>query len=168
MDKAPLEVICAEVNGMRSEFQVLCDRLDDNESIREFFGNWFKSIPDNLIAASFGDNRIKASPQYRALGPKVRRVADWALCPFDQRHLVKSWASVDDADDGAEQAEQGRQGDDGAQQPLAGAGFLHAFLGAQLHRRDGLGAAVGQSRLAGDPPDADALRALRGGGAAAR
>ena len=99
MDKAPLEVICAEVNSMRSEFQVLCDRLDDNESVREFLPNWFKSIPANLLAESYGDDRIKASPQYRALGIKVRRVVDWALCPFDQRHLVKSWASVDDADD---------------------------------------------------------------------
>ena len=99
MDKAPLEVICAEVNGMRSEFQVLCDRLDDNESIRGFLTNWYRSIPANLLAASFGDDRIKASPQYRALGTKVRRVVDWAMCPFDPLHVVKEWASVEDAED---------------------------------------------------------------------
>ena len=94
---APLTAVHAEILGMRHDINDVLDRLDDADSVRGFLANWFKSLPDELVIKSDGADRILKHPGYRALSPLAKRVADWALCPFEEVRDVKEWATFDAA-----------------------------------------------------------------------
>ena len=104
MDKAPLAVtefdryladsrarLDAEVARFRglapklhksaAELRDLTNGLEDSESVRNFLRDWFDALPDALHASTYGDDRIRKSPQYRALSPDARIAADWAFAP---------------------------------------------------------------------------------------
>ena len=73
--------IASEIRAARADLNGAIDNLDDRQCVDNFLRDWNDTIPEALIAESYGDDRIKKSPQYRALSPDARIAADWAFAP---------------------------------------------------------------------------------------
>ena len=154
---APLSAIHAEVLGMRQDITETLDRMDDSESLFGFLSNWYQSIPDNLLVESYGEDRIRKHPKYRALSAKAKRVVDWALFPFDQLHNVKTWAGLEEAEEAFifldECARRTTEGEDDAHEVAFNAALECKGLCSDLDEEKWLAYRIEESRrLWGDRP----------------
>lgn len=70
------------LQAVADEFRILCDRLDDADSVRGFLRNLHASLPADVLAwHCYAEDRITLSPQYRALSHDPRRAVDWGIVP---------------------------------------------------------------------------------------